>query len=129
MTNETRTIHAIESGITVAGYVLRRGETIALTAAQVDDTRDKFGDSWLDQTEDDQIARWGSVKFGLGEAPDDMHAWQDDTLARAGARDAEREDALRIVDRTERIKALAAIDEKYGRPATQWSLGSTPAGS
>lgn len=122
MSTETRTIYAIDSGLTVAGYVLRRGESITLNAAQIEDTKDRNGVSWLDQTDEDQIANYGSVRYGHGEPPADLHAWQDDILAREGARNAEREDALRIVERTTRAARLAEIDEKYGRPSTQFTI-------
>lgn len=118
----TRTVHAVKSGITIAGFVLRRGETITLTESQVEDTFDRHGVSYLDMSNEDQIARWGAIKFQPGPAPEGMAAWQDDTAARADARDAERNDALQIVDRAKRMAKLKAIDEKYGRPAEQWSL-------
>jgi len=119
-------VHAVESGITIAGFVLKRGESITLTAAQVADTVDRDGNSFLDLSDDDQLARWGSVKFGQGPAPEGMAAWQDDSLARSDAREAARADALRIVDRGERIAALKAIDDKFGRPTEQWSLAEYP---
>lgn len=87
------TIHARSTGLTVpsdgiasgtevgtpAGRVLYQGETVTLSPEQVDATRDRLGNSWLDLTPEEQVQRWGMQKFGIGPAPDGLVFGGDDS--------------------------------------------------
>ncbi len=48
------------------------GQSIEISEATYAATQDRFGSSWLDLTEDEQVSRWGIVRFRLGEAPQEL---------------------------------------------------------
>lgn len=62
-------IHILEDGLTVAGRVRYRGEEILFGPAAYEETKDRFGVSWLLQDDSAQYERWGSVKFRKGPWP------------------------------------------------------------
>lgn len=119
------TIHARATGLTVPaltaagdaapGRVLYQGETVTLSAEQVDATRDRNGDSWLDLTPEEQVRKWGSQKFGIGPAPDDLKLAGDDesVLYRRGLR--ARAEAQAISNPADRREALADVEAEYGK--------------
>ncbi|MGO4487053.1 hypothetical protein [Microbacterium sp. 2RAF4] len=127
---DTVTIHALKTGLTVprdtyGGIVLYQGQTVTLTAKQIEQTYDREGNSWLDLSEEDQRARWGEVRFGHGPAPEGMGIGDDDAYgARYHRHQAEVEYAKKISDPDERIGALRQIAKKYPeqRGTTQWTL-------
>ena len=50
----------------LAGAAWRKGSEFRLTAEDVEGTRDRNGDSWLDDlSETAQLARWGEVRIRL----------------------------------------------------------------
>lgn len=66
-------IHFVEDGFTACGVVWCRGQEVEFTPGTpaYEDTKDKFGKSWLDLAGDDsgQYNRWGKVFFRPGEWP------------------------------------------------------------
>lgn len=112
------TITIKRSGFTVphdsySNRVAYANEVITLTPAQVEDTRDRNGDSWLDLTDEQQIERWGVVSFRRGShangeiGADDINGlryrrWQD-----------EYKYAQQISDPRERKLAMNALGQKY----------------
>lgn len=125
---EARTIWAVASGLTVptssdGGTVLYRGQWVTLTPEQIERTRDRFGNSWLDETEADQLRRYGEVRWAEGLPPEGIGVGLDDDAARAAQR-AEAESNLKfIADPEERKAASDAIKAKFGRgnPSAQRS--------
>lgn len=125
MTTDNRTIHGVQTGLTIqaetiaggiaaGGRVLRQGETITLTAAQVDETRDRLGNTYLDFTPEEQVGRWGKVLFADGPAPEGLKFGGDDEgyLYQQGLR--AREHARQISDPNDRKAALAEVTAEYG---------------
>lgn len=119
------TIHARRTGLTIpgptvaggtpqGGILLYQGQTVTLSAEQVEATRDRMGNSWLDLTPEEQVRRWGMQIFGLGPAPEGLAFAGDDESYqyRAGLR--AREYARAISDPAERAAALAKVREEYG---------------
>lgn len=129
-TDATKTIHALQSGLTVphdtyGGVVLSQGQTVTLSAKQVEQTYDRDGNSWLDLSEEDQRVKWGEIRFGHGPAPEGMGIGDDDPHgARYYRHRAEVEYAKKISDPAERATALRDIAKKYPeqRGTTQWTL-------
>ena len=119
-----KTFHCRATGLTLPafspagdprpGRVLSRGETFTVSAEAYELTKDRLGNSFLDLTPDQQVARWGMQKFGTGPAPEDMKFAEDDEgyQYRAGTR--AREQALLISHPVERAEALAAVEKRYG---------------
>jgi hypothetical protein len=121
----SRTIWATSSGVTVPtspdpyapGIVLLRGQYITLTPEQVELTKDRFGQSWLDQTAEQQIARFGEQRWAEGLPPDGILIGGDDVAAVAAQR-AEAERQLKFQpDEELRERAAQRIRETYG-PST-----------
>jgi hypothetical protein len=71
--SETRTIHAVEDGMTAPGRVLYRGEELTLEVGSDhwELTIDPgTGRSWFDLSEDEQVERYGRVMFKPGPWPE-----------------------------------------------------------
>lgn len=58
-------IHILEDGFN-ASY---RGQEILFGPQSYEETKDRFGVSWLNLTDEEQFARWGNVKFRKGPWP------------------------------------------------------------
>jgi hypothetical protein len=79
-------IHIREDGFTACGRVWYRGQELEFTVGQPnwEDTKDIKGNSWVLQTESDQLRRYGRVMFGLGPWPGSE--WDNASAASAEAR-------------------------------------------
>lgn len=68
---ETILIHFVSHGLTFFGYNWQPGQEVEITkpSPAYDRTCDAAGKSWLFMTEQEQIDRWGEVKFGRGSSP------------------------------------------------------------
>ena len=131
-------IHALKAGLHVhtgggflaSAHTTRAGETICLTAAMIDASRDTFGNSWMALIGDDaaQMERWGEVRFRLGRAPEGTPTWgevgdADWRMQREEARQA----AWAEADPDRRAAALRAVHEKFGpAPVTSTIINATP---
>ena len=49
------------------GYLLHAGHSTLVTESVYAATIDSTGKSWLDQTDEEQISRYGHLLFGIGE--------------------------------------------------------------
>ena len=59
-------LHVLAGGVLCFGGAFRRGDVIRLSEEDVEGTRDRNGDSWLDDlSETAQLARWGEVRIRL----------------------------------------------------------------
>lgn len=61
-------IHFVGYGLSYFGYNWEPGQELEIvkSSADYDRTCDATGKSWLDMTEEEQISRWGEVKFRKG---------------------------------------------------------------
>ncbi|SDB95408.1 endo alpha-1,4 polygalactosaminidase [Microbacterium enclense] len=109
-----------------SGTLLHRGQTVTVTANHYEATKDRFGESWLDYSEEEQEARWGEVRFRDGAAPDDVNAWDNDPGLARLLRETALKDARGLQNTAERADAVAAVFRKYGRGQTSQSLGYVP---
>ncbi len=64
-------IHVLEDGFTINGEVCYRGREIEFVKGgrAYEQTKNRFGVTWLDMTEEEQYKRWGKQNFGLGKWP------------------------------------------------------------
>ncbi|MCK2035686.1 hypothetical protein KZC51_06010 [Microbacterium sp. SSW1-49] len=125
MTDKSITIHARSTGLTVPqiteagdaapGIVLYQGQTITLTPAQVDATRDRLGRTWLDLTADEQVQRWGMQKFAGGPAPEGMGIGEDDDAVWFKRAITALDAAKKITNPAERKAALQAVNVECGK--------------
>jgi hypothetical protein len=83
---QTVLIHIREDGFTALGRVWYRGQELEFTVGQPnwEDTKDIKGNSWVLQTESDQLRRYDKVMFGLGPWPGSE--WDNASAASAEAR-------------------------------------------
>jgi hypothetical protein len=105
-------IHFLRSGITFArgplvtdGVISYRGQTITLTTEDLEASRDRFGNSWIERLLDDpatQIEKFGEVVMGRGPAPDGVEEW------RPGSVEAE----IAYQDRRARIYAASSDEDE-----------------
>jgi hypothetical protein len=60
--------HVLRDGFTVLGKVYKRGEEIRISKTSVDyaNTFDRNGNTFFDLTEQDQLVKWGEVRFKPG---------------------------------------------------------------
>jgi hypothetical protein len=125
------TLHVLAGGVLVFGNAWKRGDAFTLTPRMVESTLDINGDSWLDDlSEAGQLSRWGSVKFGLGPFPADLHPWIPGSRDEAEAMELARKAAWRLDDPRERAEALAELDRVFGHPETSTTISRTvPSGS
>lgn len=131
-------VHAIASGLTIptgtglmgASIVLRRGQTLTVSSAFIEASRNRHGDlGWpaIVDDDDEQVRRWGRVHLRRGPAPDDMLPWEPGTPEHAEAREAARRRAWAVLDPAERREALADVERVYGPPAvTSTTLNRAP---
>lgn len=61
-------IHFIEDGFTTQGRIWYRGQEVefALDGAAYEQTKNRYGQSWLDLSEDDQLDMYGKIYFRRG---------------------------------------------------------------
>lgn len=69
--SETILIHFVAEGFSAFGHVWSRGQEVEITkpSLEYDRTCDANGKSWLFMTQQEQIDRWGEIKFGRGSSP------------------------------------------------------------
>lgn len=98
----------------------RRGDTITIAAAMIDESRDREGNSWLSAIADEQaqLARWGLVYFAPGAAPADLQPWEHGDAEWAEQREQARREAWAISSTRERIEALREVERVYGAAPT-----------
>ena len=126
-TPETVTITVLTSGLTLPGpanpasYFHTEGRT-ALRGEVVDversETVNRLGESWLDLGDEAQIARWGVVRFRIGdhvEAEGIKYLGDDDERITFRRREREILEARKITDADERSAELKRIYALYGR--------------
>ncbi|WP_404435176.1 hypothetical protein LG322_08455 [Microbacterium aerolatum] len=118
------TITIWKSGFTVpdiAGEVYSRnrvcyrGEVVTLTPEQVEMTKDRAGNSWLDLTEEAQESKWGAVRFRHGDHSAEVaFIGDDDSTVRYRRRENAVQQAQKIADAAERKAEFARINSTYG---------------
>jgi len=66
--SKTVLIHFVDDGFTAFGYVWSRGQELEIKkpSTDYDRTCDSSGRSWLEFSPEEQIIRWGTVKFRSG---------------------------------------------------------------
>lgn len=64
-------IHFVEDGGTALGKIWARGQELEfdVPSEPYDGTKDRFGQSWLDFDENEQMRRYGKVRFRRGPWP------------------------------------------------------------
>lgn len=125
-------IHFRESGFTFATsdsyagqFVSRRGQTVTVTAALIEASLDRDGNSWLDLIDSpaEQIERWGAVQFGRGPWPDDLPLFVRGSVEWADARAAANKRAHSLPDGPEKAAAFREVFETFGPgPTTSRTL-------
>ena len=79
-------VHFLDDGLTLAGKVWYRGQTLLVDSKVRSRTTDRLGRCVLDLTAEQQTAKWGRPKFGRGPWPGEQ--WTDPKAAEAEARRA-----------------------------------------
>lgn len=112
-------------GALIAGAAYRRGDTLTLTAEQIESQRDRLGNSWADDvSEAGQLARWGEVRIGLGPWPEDTPKLLPGSVEHSEAREAARRAAHALQNPDTRLAALRAVEADFGpSPATSRTVG------
>lgn len=86
-----RVIHFVADGFTGQGRVWYTGQTVSFGTASYEQTKDKFGVSWVDMDERAQFKRYGKVYFRPG-------AWEGATYGdEVAAEDARRGTAAPVI--------------------------------
>lgn len=108
-------IHILVTGVTLSvgdffpSYVGRRGDTITVTEAMIEASRDRNGKSWLDA-----VAAGDDSRIGLGPFPSDVPALLPGSLEFQAERERRREQAWLIPTVAEREAALAEVYRDFG---------------
>ncbi|WP_146078084.1 hypothetical protein [Subtercola sp. Z020] len=108
-------IHILATGVTLStgdffpSYIGRRGDTLTVTEALIEASRDRNGESWLDAvvTGDDQ-------RIGFGPFPSDVPVLLPGSLEFQAERERRRDQAWRIPTTAERDLALAQVYAEFG---------------
>lgn len=118
---ENIVITVMASGTTVpdvttySNRVAYRGEVVEITPSMYEGTVDREGNSWLDQDEAAQVRRYGKVRFRVGDHSHEIDFIGDDDSTVVYKRRENAEIAARkLSDVDERVKALKAVNERYG---------------
>lgn len=126
--NENRVIHFLRSGFTFrtekrgASATSVRGQELELTPEILELSKDRFGSSAWDLSEEQQIARFGEVVFRDGPTPEGVNFWDGDSAAADEERNRRRAIAAAIADETERAQALSKIARDLGYAETGHSI-------
>lgn len=132
------TVHVLVSGVTVhvgeqmlsSGRVLTRGQNVVITDSMIERTRNRLGQLGgiaLAADENEQLRRWGVVKFRVGEAPADLKSWLPGSTEWVQAREEARRAAWARPTDAERAYALAEVQREFGdAPTTSATLNSAP---
>ena len=126
------TIHFLQDGLTyslartnpfVGGEISRRGQTLHLTAEDVEASRDQSGSSFWTLSDDEQLALWGKVFFRIGEFPESESLYIRGTMEHAEARERARMAAWALPDGPERAAAFERLTATFGAaPITSRTL-------
>ncbi|MFF0909738.1 hypothetical protein ACFWZW_03495 [Microbacterium enclense] len=132
------TVHVLVSGVTVhvgeqmlsSGRVLTRGQNVVITDAMIERTRNRLGQLGgiaLAADEDEQLRRWGQIRFRVGEAPADLKSWLPGSTEWREAREKARRAAWAQPSDSEQAYALALVEKEFGpAPLTSATLNSAP---
>lgn len=108
-------------GFLASSHISTAGETITVTAAMIEANYSMSGWNWMAIIDDAdaQLARWGEVRFGLGQAPVDAPTWN----VRGDAdwveqRNAAKAEAWNMPTVQARAEALAAVEARFGPAVT-----------
>jgi hypothetical protein len=117
-------IHFLRTGFTyprvrgahVESEVSRRGETLVISAEDLEVGKDRNGASWLDLVHDPdlQIARYGTVQVAPGAAPEGMRPWIVGDPDAEVERDRRRRIAFANADDEIRNTELRRIEQEFG---------------
>lgn len=129
--------HALRGGLPIPvghGTTTQRAQTYEITPSLIEDSRDRFGASWLSIIDDEaaQVARWGIVYLAPGAAPADLTPWEPGSAEHWEAREKARREAWAVPQGRERIAALKSVEDVYGpapttsRTTNEWKPGSHP---
>jgi hypothetical protein len=128
-------LHFLESGLTLdagePGLFLPRtvdvprGTTVTLTAWMIENSRDRFGTSWLDLADDEdaQLAKWGRIMFRRGAWPTGEPIYRRGSVEALLERERRRLAAMQALVGDDLKQALNEIDRELGRPTTSVDLG------
>lgn len=101
----------------------QRGQTLTVTPALWESSLNSKGESWLTQTEEQQLDRAGIVWFAPGPAPASVEWWDPASSGEKElAHTRERAAAYAIVDEQERAAALASIKRRFGQMTTSATM-------
>ena len=129
--------HALRGGLPIPvghGTTTQRAQTYEITPSLIEDSKDRFGSSWLDLIDNEaaQIDRWGSRYLAPGPAPAGMSTWEPGTPEHWEAREQARREAWAITSTRERIAALKSVEDLFGpapttsRTTNEWRPGHHP---
>ena len=125
------TVHFIRTGILWARSlsfsapheISRRGQTIELTSDIIAASVDRHGsNSWLGLSDEQQIARWGSVVYQPGPAPKNLTTYQPNSTEEEVEYGERRTAAWAVTDPQARAEALAAVKKEFGSPTTSRTI-------
>lgn len=108
------------------GRVYPRGTVLTVSDDWITASRDRNGDSYLDDLSPEaQTARWGSVKFVLGDQREAVQWWNGgDEASLSLARQFDRDRIAKIADPELAARELEASVAKFGRPVTSQVLAT-----
>lgn len=97
-----------------SGVAYQRGAVITVTETMLDASRNRFGESFLDDLSDEQqTARWGRPLLAFGDLGASVKWWQADSSSAKLAYDHEMHNASLIADPEERAATVTAIRQKF----------------
>ncbi|MFE6255134.1 hypothetical protein [Agromyces sp. NPDC057865] len=101
-------------------YMARRGETVTITDAIIEQSIDREGNSWLALADDPdaQVARWGRVVFGIGPWPEAEPVLVPGSVEWTEAREIARKAAWSLQDPEARAAARRKVTEDFGAAPT-----------
>lgn len=100
-------------GFTGAAVVSTRSQNVTITAALVEASFDRNGDSWLALDADAQIEKFGKQVFALGEAPPSMIPWEVGSEDWQMARNQARADAFALIGEPARTNAMRSVEARF----------------
>ncbi|RFA07941.1 hypothetical protein B7R54_00970 [Subtercola boreus] len=110
-------IHILATGVTLSigdfypSYIGRRGDTLTVTEAMIDASRDRNGETWLAA-----VATGDDPRIGLGPFPSDLPVLLSGSLEFEAERQRRRDQAWLIPTESEREAALAKVRKEFGAP-------------